>query len=260
MIIYKVTNLVNNKVYIGKTVHKLEKRRKNHISDAKAKRHNMLFHKAIRKYGEENFCWEILDTVMFSDLLLELEKFYIQKYNSRVPNGYNMTDGGEGVAGHKHSKETREKLRLSHLGKTPSAETRKKMSAAGMGKITSEETREKIRLQKLGNKWNLGSHRSEESKKKMSIARTGIKQSQEAKDKISKANKNKIISEETRKKISESSMGRIVSDETRRKIRDALSGDKHFFYGKHPSEETRKKLSDSVRKSWIKRREKCPLG
>jgi group I intron endonuclease len=116
MIIYKVTNLVNNKVYIGKTVYSLEHRKKQHISDAKANRYNMLLHRAIMKYGEDNFCWEILDKVMFSDLLMDLEKFYIKKYKSRFPNGYNLTDGGEGITGHKHSKETRKKMSESHKG------------------------------------------------------------------------------------------------------------------------------------------------
>lgn len=109
LIIYKVTNLVNNKIYIGKTILGLNRRMRAHYHEAEKRSYKMVFHDALRKYGKDNFVWEILDTVMLSDLLLDLEKFYIAKYNSKIPNGYNMTDGGDGMSGYKPSEETRKK-------------------------------------------------------------------------------------------------------------------------------------------------------
>lgn len=91
--IYKVTNKVNKKVYIGKT-NDFEKRKKEHtiydIND------NSIFHKALLKYGLDNFKWEIVCSTNCKEELNELEKFFIKKYNSFKPNGYNMTKGGDG--------------------------------------------------------------------------------------------------------------------------------------------------------------------
>lgn len=94
--IYKWTNKINGKIYIGQSVN-IENRRKKHIADSyytKSNTYNTAFHSAIRKYGEENFTFEVLCICQKEELNV-LEKFYIQKFNSILPNGYNMTDGGE---------------------------------------------------------------------------------------------------------------------------------------------------------------------
>lgn len=94
--IYKFTNKINNKAYIGQSVN-IEHRRQQHISSAyysKSNTYNTVFHQAIRKYGSENFNFEILTICKIEELDI-LEKYYIQRENSMVPNGYNMTSGGE---------------------------------------------------------------------------------------------------------------------------------------------------------------------
>lgn len=94
--IYKFTNKNNNKSYIGQSVN-IETRRKNHISASYYPRnntYNTAFHQAIRKHGVDAFEFEIL-TLCKIEELDSLEKYYISKYNSMVPNGYNMTPGGE---------------------------------------------------------------------------------------------------------------------------------------------------------------------
>lgn len=94
--IYKYTNKINNKSYIGQSVN-IERRKKQHISSSyytKSNTYNTVFHSAIRKYGPENFNFEIL-VICSVDELDKLEKFYIKEYNTMVPNGYNMTPGGE---------------------------------------------------------------------------------------------------------------------------------------------------------------------
>ena len=94
--IYKFTNKINNKSYIGQSIN-IEERRKKHIASSyypPSNTYNTVFHQAIRKYGVDNFEFEIL-TLCKIEELDSLEKYYISKYNSMVPNGYNMTSGGE---------------------------------------------------------------------------------------------------------------------------------------------------------------------
>lgn len=97
--VYKVTNLVNNKIYIGITTLDVAKRWYQHCSDAYAKRDNYVFHKAIRKYGSTNFKVEIIDTANSEEELKQKEIYYISFYHSYILdkdcNGYNMTPGGD---------------------------------------------------------------------------------------------------------------------------------------------------------------------
>lgn len=93
MIIYKATNKVNGKCYIGQTRHSLEFRKSQHLRHAR-NNGSTHFYQAIRKYGADNFSWEILCSTNNKDRLNELETFFITKYNS-IENGYNMVDGGD---------------------------------------------------------------------------------------------------------------------------------------------------------------------
>lgn len=98
-IIYKVTNKINNKIYIGKTCTTLEKRKSEHYREAryceKWDIKDNKFHKALLKYKYEDFIWEIEDCTSKSEKeLYNKEIFYIEKYDS-FNNGYNSTIGGE---------------------------------------------------------------------------------------------------------------------------------------------------------------------
>lgn len=88
--IYKITNLLNNKIYIGQSIHP-EKRWKEHQQHAKACDDNYPIHLAINKYGANNFSFEILEWTEDYD---NEEAKLIQEYNSLVPNGYNLIEGG----------------------------------------------------------------------------------------------------------------------------------------------------------------------
>lgn len=88
--IYKITNLLNNKVYIGQSVHP-EKRWWEHKQRARTNYDNYPIHLAITKYGEENFSFEILEWTKDYD---NEEKRLINEYNSLSPNGYNILEGG----------------------------------------------------------------------------------------------------------------------------------------------------------------------
>lgn len=89
-IIYKITNKVNGKSYIGQTRYTIEFRWKQH----QHKKDNTYFHNAIRKYGIENFTIEVLEECDIKDLSSR-EIFYIAKFDT-FANGYNLTIGGDG--------------------------------------------------------------------------------------------------------------------------------------------------------------------
>lgn len=113
-IIYKVTNNINGKCYIGKTISSLPRRKSQHMYEAKNERDNFVFRKAIRKYGRENFEWEIIERFNSREEMDKSEVKYIELYDSfyGTGKGYNMTkNGSSGMRGKKHSEETKEKLR-----------------------------------------------------------------------------------------------------------------------------------------------------
>jgi len=101
MLIYRVTNTVNGKVYIGKWIHPtVDRRWRLHKSAAKSGS-PYYFHRAIRKYGSDAFKVEVIDKTETSEELSEMEKRYIALYHSNDPSkGYNMTEGGEGTQGY----------------------------------------------------------------------------------------------------------------------------------------------------------------
>lgn len=99
-VIYKVTNIKNNKVYIGQTSLAISKRKGLHLYEAFHNNSPFLFHRALRKHGKEMFNWDIIweGEVI---LLNEKEIYYINKYNSHVSSkcGYNLTIGGNQLNG-----------------------------------------------------------------------------------------------------------------------------------------------------------------
>jgi group I intron endonuclease len=119
MLIYKATNTINQKSYVGKTENTFDKRKSDHLTDAKRDK-GFAFHSAIRKYGEENFVWEIVEDNISDDAVLnQKEEYYISLYESFGPKGYNMTKGGEGQKGWVPSEETRAKWSEQRRGKDP---------------------------------------------------------------------------------------------------------------------------------------------
>lgn len=96
--IYKVSNIVNDKVYIGKTIETINTRWTRHkweAFDVSSPLYNIHFYRAIRKYGIENFKIEIIEEAT-NDKLTEREKYWIKQFNS-YNDGYNSTLGGEGA-------------------------------------------------------------------------------------------------------------------------------------------------------------------
>jgi predicted GIY-YIG superfamily endonuclease len=113
--VYKITNLVNNKLYIGITNQGFKTRWYKHCSDSI---HGSEFplHNALRKYGIDNFSVEVLEVCETIDQLKQQERYWITELKSRTTeNGYNLTDGGDGTFGRKHSDETKDKIRQKTL-------------------------------------------------------------------------------------------------------------------------------------------------
>lgn len=84
--IYKITNLINNKCYIGQSVH-IERRWTEHCFPSKTSKISL----AIQEFGKENFNFEILEECSIQELDKK-EAYWIQYYNSLIPNGYNVVD------------------------------------------------------------------------------------------------------------------------------------------------------------------------
>ena len=208
--IYKITNTINGKFYIGQAID-IEERWKSHRRNSlnsKSKEYNYPLYRAIRKYGIENFSFEIVEECSIEELN-EKEIYYIGEFNSYIhaenSQGYNMTLGGEGTRGHKASKETREKISIATKGESNPMYGKRGELSPLFGRKFSEEHRQKI----------------------------------------SKALSKRKLSKETIARISQSKKGRKLSEEHRQKISEKTKGENNPFYGKSHSEETKRKISEN---------------
>lgn len=122
MFIYKISNKINDKVYIGQTIRPIEDRFKRHINDAINNILNTHFARAIRKYGKENFYIEMIDSAETQDELNLKEQYWIRYFNS-VNNGYNETDALFKCGGNTYASKSKDeidkiskKIKVSKLG------------------------------------------------------------------------------------------------------------------------------------------------
>ena len=160
MLIYKIENMINGKVYIGQTIKSLNKRiscYKQHVK--KKNKNNQYIIRAMRKYGFENFKFIVIDKTENQEQLDEKEIMWIKIYNSTVKGiGYNLEKGGNGSG--KMADETRQKLSKTNKGKFAGEKN------PFFGKKHSEETKkimkEKRKLQVGENHPMFGKHFSEE--------------------------------------------------------------------------------------------------
>jgi len=136
MVVYRTSNLLNEKIYIGQDSH----------DDSNYLGSGIVLNEAIKKYGKENFTKETMAWCYTKEHLDFLEKFYIKFFNSKVPNGYNLTDGGKGNSGFSVSEETKKKIseRLIVVMNTP------EMKAKVKEGMSNDDVREKMSLSKIG--------------------------------------------------------------------------------------------------------------
>lgn len=257
MIIYKITNKINNKIYIGQD----SNNNPNYYGSG------IYIKKAIKKYGKNNFIKEILQECKTVDELNKAEIYWIDKLNSTDDKiGYNLTGGGMGqgkmleqtrkkiIKKRKnqimlpHSEETKRKISLSNNGKRMSKESRKKMSISKIGIKLSEKHKKNISLGNIGRIVTL------ETRNKISNSQKGrtfedifgIEGAIRQKQKISNTLKGNKLSEETKKKISEKLKDRILSEETKRKISETQKNRTYEeIYGVIGAKKQKEKLSKS---------------
>ncbi len=166
----------NGKSYIGISFKSAEHRYKVHAKAEKNGRAYLIYH-AWRKHGAPKLV--VLATVEDYDLA-ETEKRAIAAYNTKAPNGYNLTDGGsEGTRGLKHSEESKAKMSASKLGRNPWNK--------GKSGLYSAETIAKIADGARGRTHNRGKVRSDELKKRIALTNTGKKASDETKAKMAES-------------------------------------------------------------------------
>lgn len=181
-LVYKHT-APNGKSYIGQTKDYLERCR------ALKKDKRTYIGKAIQLYGWNNFKHEILKDELTSVDAIFWEDFYIKKFNTISPNGYNRKISTE------YTQVSKKQMSESAKGRTPH----------NKGKNMSAEWREKLSKARLGKEpWNKGKTHSEEHRKKLSVAR-----------------KKRITTEETKAKMSASLKGKKRSPETIQKMKEA---------------------------------------
>lgn len=140
MIIY-LLRCVNGKGYVGQTIDSIEQRWKEHQRDAIDGK--TLLYRAIRKYGRDQFERIVLEECTSTQQLDERERFWIAKLKTLNPNGYNMTLGGQGCHGFRHSNETKRHLSEVNKGKVFSEKTRQRMSKSATGRRLTDEAKRK---------------------------------------------------------------------------------------------------------------------
>lgn len=201
--IYKITNMINGKVYIGQSTSVKYRWWKHQSVLRKNTGSNPHLQSAWNKYGEESFKFEIILECPRKKLNEEEIKL-IKEYKSNNRNfGYNINEGGNSCP---CSEETRTKIRNARRGKKHTEETKRAIGLSqkgskhwNFGGKWSKETREKILKFNMENPFVI----TKETRKKISLSRMGTHCSEETKRKISESNKGKLVSEETKKKMSE---------------------------------------------------------
>lgn len=201
--------------YIGKTIRPLGVRLTRHIHDAKsgASYHVSRWIRSLDARPQIN-ALAIVEDVLSS----RTERGVIAIYRKNGCRLTNITDGGEGTLGYRHTREALIKIGAVHKGKIVSAEHRERMRTLRTGKRLTEEQR--ARLKGMG----LGRRHSDESKAKMSAVQKGRQVNAEQRARISAAQIGRRPSAETRAKMSAAHMGHKVSSLTRAKIGTRFKG------------------------------------
>ena len=214
--IYKIINLITEKVYVGSAVN-IDKRWYNHKSLLSNNKNKLpKLQNSVNKHGLENFIFEIIEECP-KEILIEREQYWMDFFDS-YKNGYNSRPIASSNLGMVYSKETREKISKSHIGKHASDESKKKMSDywknyyktntihnKGKTQETSKETREKISKSLKGRSYEelYGVEKAKEMREKRRLSALGKKHSEESKKKLSEKAKKEWelgIHENNRKK------------------------------------------------------------
>lgn len=149
--VYIITNKINNKCYIGKTKNK-NTRWSQHKSLAKSKRINNYFYNSLRKYGVENFSFEIVKSCDTEEESYDYERLLIKLFDTRNKEyGYNNAEGGRGSKGYKVKEELKEYFHDKYVG---SKSIRAKFTDQEVITILDEYSTENWTCKQLSQKYN----------------------------------------------------------------------------------------------------------
>lgn len=258
--VYLVTCLVTGKQYVGITTKGYLKRWQKHVSVSRRHRDDYKFHAAIRKHGAENFKIEVLESKTYVNKnrlvrwLCKREMFWIEKLNTKH-NGYNATEGGDGVTGLTMDEERKraisERMKQFYID---NPEMKEKVVSKAHAKLRDPEYR-KVASQRtkefFTNPANCARH-AEATKNGMEClppkTKAKIKQTQFKKGRET-WNKGKETPIEVRQKISASEKGRVawnkgvpMPEEQKRKVSESKKGTPAWNKGKK-----------------VERKEMCPV-
>lgn len=227
--IYKITNLINNMIYIGQ--HSTDNLDDGYMGGGRK------LTKDQKKYGKHHFKKEILEFCSDSYELDKREQEIVNKEFVMRSDTYNQKTGGNQKSWYCES--TREKMREKKKNYVPWNK--------GKHNIYSEETIQKMRDAKKGYvPWSKGRSPSKETREKLSKAMkgrfVGEKSPMWGKRGEQSPSWGRHLSEEAKAKLSRINKGKILSEETRRLISEAQRGEKAYNWGKHLSEATKEKL------------------
>ncbi len=239
--VYMAENIANGKRYVGVTINSLDDRKSSHLNDV-FRGSQLVFHRAIRKYGVESFVWSVLEEDNDPEWLLFAEKCWVKKMQSKLPFGYNMTEGGRGMLGFEMPDNAKEKIRQAVIREWQDPQKRK-LRTFSLSGVTLEQLHGKERadvIRQAQSEAQRGKTQSSESNAKRSATLKGRPKSSRAVANMVKAaavkteeakanslaallkyNKQRTedgISEQTRIKLSESHKGKKHSTATRMKM------------------------------------------
>jgi len=183
MYIYLITNKINGKRYVGQTIVFVSARWYSHKYSALKGKYEWPLHRAIRKYGKDNFEIKVLSRCISTKELDHRETYYIKILNTLSPNGYNAQTGGH--SNHTVSEETKYKQSEAtkgennpRFGKKNSPEHRANISKSKRGRpghSMSEEGKRKISKANTGKRPALGYRHTEDAKKQISKSKDEVK-------------------------------------------------------------------------------------
>lgn len=216
-VIYKITNKINKKIYIGSAI-KFNVRKNQHIHHLRKKtHHNIILQNHVNKYGIDSINFEIIERNC--ENLIEREQYYIDKLNPEI-NIHRIAQSPKGL------KRTPEQIKNMINGRLRNSGYKK-------GYKRPKEVVERIRETRLKN----GGYIVTENMKK----------------EISKKNKGRKISNKTKKKISKSLKGAEFSKEHKKKLSEAAKGNTNWKNIDYNNIERNKKISYSMKKRMSKK-------
>ena len=221
--IYRITNTLNGKAYIGQTSKTVDARFREHVYTAFNTQSDWHFAKALRKYPLTAWKVEVIDFAFSQAEAFEKEQSLIEQFDT-LTNGYNSTNGGEGAAGYKWTPEQRQRASDNAYVRTDAhRENQRQVLTAAQAKIV--QTRQTDDYRAAQRERNLG----------------------EKNPMFGKTHPPERIAQISQQMSGESNpfYGRQHTEETKQKIRDAkpdATGAANPFFGKKHSEETRAKM------------------